>query len=92
MNENYSHNRKKIRDRNREYVRNIKESNPCKDCGKKYHYSQMDFDHLNNKKQTIARLASSEASIKTIKQEIAKCELLCSNCHRMRTWMRTQES
>ena len=52
----------------------------------------MDFDHLGSKKQTIARLANSEASIKTIKQEIAKCELVCSNCHRLRTWQRLSDS
>lgn len=85
-------NRKKIRERNRDYVRKIKESNPCTDCGEYYHYSQMDFDHLNDKKHSIARLANSEASIKTIKLEIEKCELVCSNCHRMRTWIRLQNS
>ena len=84
--------RQKIRERNRDYVRQIKESKPCVDCGLKYHYSQMDFDHLGNKKQTIARLANSEASIKTIKQEMAKCELVCSNCHRLRTWERLNGS
>jgi hypothetical protein len=88
-----SHNkRKKIRDRNRDYVRKIKESNSCFDCGGEYHYSQMDFDHLYDKKVNIARLASSEASIKTIKNEIDKCQLVCSNCHRLRTWQRLQES
>lgn len=86
------HNRKKIRERNRDYVRQIKESSPCSDCGERYHYSQMDFDHLDDKKHSIARLANSEASIKTIKIEISKCELVCSNCHRLRTWLRTQES
>lgn len=85
-------NRKKIRERNRDYVRNIKESNPCTDCNEFYHYSQMDFDHLNDKKHSIARLSNSEASIKTIKTEIGKCELVCSNCHRLRTWIRSQES
>jgi len=84
--------RQKIRDRNRDYVRQIKESKPCVDCGLKYHYSQMDFDHLGDKKQTIARLANSEASIKTIKIEMSKCELVCSNCHRLRTWHRSRES
>jgi hypothetical protein len=84
--------RKKIRERNRDYVRNIKESNPCTDCKEQYHYSQMDFDHLDNKQHSIARLANSEASIKTIKREIEKCELVCSNCHRLRTWIRRQES
>lgn len=84
--------RRQIRDRNREYVRKIKESNPCTDCGQFYHYSQMDFDHIDFKKQNIARLVNSEASIKTIKQEIAKCELVCSNCHRIRTWSRANNS
>lgn len=84
--------RKKIRERNREYVRKIKESNPCTDCKEHYHYSQMDFDHLSNKKYSVAKLANSEASIKTIKKEIEKCELVCSNCHRIRTWIRAQES
>ena len=83
--------RKKIRDRNREYVRNIKESTPCADCGIKYHYSQMDFDHIDIKKVNIARLANSEASIKTIKAEINKCEIVCSNCHRLRTWQREKD-
>lgn len=85
-------NRKKIRERNREYVRKIKESGPCTDCNEYYHYSQMDFDHIDSKKHSIASLANSEASIKTIKIEIGKCDLVCSNCHRFRTWMRTQGS
>lgn len=85
-------NRKKIRERNRDYVRKIKEDNPCVDCGEYYHYSQMDFDHIDSKKHSIARLANSEASIKTIKIEINKCELVCSNCHRLRTWIRVQGS
>jgi 5-methylcytosine-specific restriction endonuclease McrA len=84
--------RKKIRDRNREYVRKIKESNPCTDCEQFYHYSQMDFDHIGFKKQNIAKLVNSEASIKTIKQEISQCQLVCSNCHRLRTWLRLHES
>jgi hypothetical protein len=84
--------RRKIRDRNREYVRKIKESNSCADCEQFYHYSQMDFDHIDFKKQNISRLVNSEASIKTIKQELAKCQLVCSNCHRLRTWLRMQQS
>jgi hypothetical protein len=83
--------RRKIRDRNREYVRKIKESTPCADCEQFYHYSQMDFDHIDFKKVNIARLANSEASIKTIKLEISKCEIVCSNCHRLRTWQREKD-
>lgn len=84
--------RKKILERNKDFVRRIKQDRPCTDCKIKYHYSQMDFDHLASKKNNIAKLTNSAASIKTIKEEIAKCELVCSNCHRLRTWNRMNSS
>jgi hypothetical protein len=81
--------RKKAIDRNKDYVRKLKEDNPCSDCGQYYHFSQMDFDHVSGKKKTsLARISNSAASIKTIKDEINKCELVCANCHRLRTWHR----
>lgn len=81
-----------IKERNRDYVRKIKESNPCIDCGQIYHYSQMDFDHVRGEKRyNVATIANTLASINTIKKEIAKCELVCANCHRLRTWKRTQK-
>jgi hypothetical protein len=84
--------KRKARDRNKDYVRKIKEENPCIDCGQHYHFSQMDFDHIQGKKKhTVARYANSAVSIKTIKDELSKCELVCANCHRYRTWLRTQE-
>lgn len=85
--------KRKARDRNKEYVRDIKEKNPCAECGERYHYSQMDFDHIDGKKKhNIARYANSAVSIKTIKDELAKCELVCANCHRLRTWIRQNNS
>lgn len=85
--------RKKILERNKDFIRRIKEGSPCVDCGKMYHYSQMDFDHIaGKKKNSIARLSNSAASIKTIKEEMSKCELVCSNCHRFRTWDRYSNS
>lgn len=81
-----------VKERNREYVRKIKETKPCTDCGQMFHFSQMDFDHISDDKKTnIATLANSSISIKEIKKELAKCELVCSNCHRLRTWQRTQK-
>ena len=81
--------KRQARDRNREYVRKIKEENPCVECSEYYHYSQMDFDHIGGKKKhNIARVANSAVSIKTIKDELRKCELVCANCHRLRTWQR----
>jgi hypothetical protein len=68
-----------------EWVRKYKTDNPCTDCGKFFHYCQMDFDHLDDKEFSVAMIKSS---IARVKKEIAKCELVCSNCHRLRTFSR----
>lgn len=71
-----------------QYIRQIKESNPCADCGRYLHYCAMDFDHLNseNKIDSVANLMSK--GMKAVKEEIDKCELVCAVCHRIRTWQR----
>lgn len=61
---------------------------PCMDCNKKYPSYVMDFDHLSDKKYGIANMASRHTSIKTVMDEIAKCEVVCANCHRERTFSR----
>lgn len=67
----------------------LKESKPCMDCGRQYPYYVMDFDHRDRaeKKDGIARLIRSEV-LGIVLSEIAKCDLVCSNCHRIRTHTR----
>lgn len=78
-------------ERNRKFVRDYKESRACVDCGASYHFSAMDFDHISEDKDaTVARLAGDSVSIARIEAEIAKCELVCAVCHRIRTWARLQ--
>jgi hypothetical protein len=78
--------------RNREFIKDYKESRACLDCGKKYHPCAMDFDHIKGiKKSNIAILVRMATSISTIKKEIDKCELVCANCHRLRTHKRIQD-
>lgn len=60
----------------------------CADCKVSYPPYVLDFDHLGDKRETIANLVRAAASIETLLSEIAKCELVCSNCHRIRTWTR----
>lgn len=63
-------------------------SNPCKDCGKTFHHCAMDFDHVKGKKiENIANLVHSGKK-QLFLEEVEKCELVCSNCHRVRTWNR----
>lgn len=65
---------------------------PCMDCGIKYPPYVMEYDHISNDKlDSIANLLQ-KASWQRILDEIAKCELVCANCHRIRTYKRLQDS
>lgn len=79
---------RQIAARNRDEVRIYKESHPCYDCGGKFHFSAMDFDHIDNDKYKGVAVLVNNGSRKQIWDEIAKCELVCSNCHRVRTYNR----
>ena len=67
---------------------------PCADCGIKYPPFVMDFDHLPEfeKIANIPKLINKRVAIKTLLDEIAKCEVVCSNCHRFRTMRRGTRS
>ena len=72
---------------NAKKLKEYKESFPCKDCNIYYPSYVMDFDHINNDKENeVGRLIKS--SWARIEKEISKCELVCSNCHRVRTHSR----
>ena len=47
--------RRRLRLKNREYVRQLK-SQPCTDCGGRFPPEVMDFDHLGNKSALISKL------------------------------------
>jgi len=68
-------------------------SKPCADCGKKYPYYVMDLDHLDGyqKKFTISEMGR-RSGLRKVLVEIAKCEAVCANCHRVRTWTRMKHS
>jgi len=71
-----------------QYLRDLKTKTPCVDCGINYPYYVMDFDHVRGQKHANVMELVSTLSKKRIDQEIAKCEIVCSNCHRIRTHMR----
>lgn len=58
---------------------------PCTDCGGRFPACAMDFDHLSGKSFGISRAKRRYMSREKILAEVAKCELVCSNCHRVRT-------
>ncbi len=66
---------------------NGKKRGPCADCNQSYPVYVMDFDHVRGVKTLdIAKVRT----MKTAKLEVLKCELVCSNCHRIRTHARRQ--
>ncbi len=74
----------------KEWYKSLKDK-PCMDCGHKYPYYVMDFDHRENKEYTLARCVVSGHNKQRILKEISKCDLVCSNCHRERTHSRKRE-
>lgn len=71
----------------REWVQELKGNTPCKDCGVQYPYYVMDFDHIDDKKILVSKVINNGSWVQ-VKAEIAKCEIVCSNCHRARTYKR----
>lgn len=81
--------RPELRTRSRAWVQAYKTGSPCTDCGGVFHHAAMDFDHIHpGKVANVAVLAAEGASLKKLRDEIAKCDLVCSNCHRIRTFKR----
>lgn len=59
---------------------------PCKDCKRRFPSCAMDFDHVRGKKRgEIGPMTGQTVSVKTILAEVAKCEVVCACCHRVRT-------
>lgn len=63
---------------------------PCFDCGEQYPYYVMDFDHRPNEQKLYEpNKLANVSSIRRILAELAKCDVVCSNCHRIRTYERS---
>jgi hypothetical protein len=76
----------------KQWVRDLKDSTPCKDCGEFKPYYVMHFDHLGLEKK-LFNISSNVTAVGRAKlqAEIDKCDLLCSNCHGIRTWKRQHD-
>ena len=89
----YYANKQQYRDRNarqreemKEWVAEVKDV-PCMDCGVKYPSYVMDFDHRDpSEKVEEVGKAISRGSWRKLKEEVAKCDVVCANCHRERTY------
>jgi len=62
------------------------EQHPCIDCGE-VDIVVLDFDHRDPKKKvaSVRTIARQTCSWEKVKNEIAKCDVRCANCHRRHT-------
>jgi len=58
--------------------------NPCLHCGES-NPILLQFDHLRDKKVNISTAVINMWSIERLQCEIDKCQVLCSNCHTLKT-------
>ena len=69
-----------------EWIKNYLLEHPCVDC-KESDLVVLEFDHVRGvKKRDVMGLLN--CSLETIKTEIAKCDVVCANCHTKRTAQR----
>jgi hypothetical protein len=70
----------------RAYVAEMK-ARPCIDCGGRFPPECMDFDHVRGEKVAdISKMLLRSTDL--LHDEIAKCDVVCANCHRIRTHRR----
>jgi hypothetical protein len=71
--------------RHRQILRQAKDV-PCADCGVRYPAWVMDFDHVRGeKKRSVGYAIGIGWSDAKLHAEIAKCDVVCANCHRQRS-------
>lgn len=87
---NREHAKQKVLERKKalyEWYRAYKKTLKCGRCGES-HYACLEFHHKDKEDKGInpAHMARNGYSIKRMKMEFAKCEVLCANCHRKHHW------
>lgn len=70
----------------------IKLERGCVDCGYNRYAEALDFDHLPGAEKTKNVALMWGFSWEKVLAEIAKCEVVCSNCHRHRTRIRAESA
>jgi hypothetical protein len=69
---------------NRQYMYDYLSTHPCEVCGESDPVV-LEFDHLDQSTKHTAVGLMADYSLTKIKEEIAKCRVLCANCHKRHT-------
>jgi hypothetical protein len=92
----YHANKEKWREKRMRYEAKIRgrklaaKDKPCTDCGGRWHPLVMEFDHLPGaeKHMNVGDAHARAMGWERVRAEIAKCEVVCPTCHRIRTLRR----
>ncbi len=68
-------------------IRQHKIDSGCSDCGYSESAEALDLDHMpgSDKRFNVSQFSRSNRNLTQILEELAKCEVVCANCHRVRT-------
>lgn len=75
-------------DYKKKWVDAYKLEHGCTDCGYRGHTAALDFDHLPGSVKVRDIKSGKSFGWVALQEEIAKCEVVCANCHRIRTYER----
>jgi hypothetical protein len=68
-----------------DYLWSVLSNGKCEDCGET-NPLVFEFDHIGTDKfRDISKMVSQNYGVEAIKREVAKCEIVCANCHKIRT-------
>ena len=82
-------NKKRHRTEKKQMLLEYLQNHPCLDCGN-MDVRVLEFDHVRgNKFMDVTKMVSGAYSWNRIQEEIDKCEVVCSNCHKIRTYTRS---
>lgn len=81
---------KRFMDSRRAWLHKLKDV-PCLDCGVKYPPVCMDFDHRTGETKLFNIATITRWNNSNIDTELAKCDIVCANCHRIRTYKRAKK-
>lgn len=72
------------------YAQELKAKTPCTDCNIQYPHYVMEFDHCRGNK--LGGVTFMVGSWKQFFEELSKCDIVCANCHAIRTYRRMSQS
>lgn len=79
---------REVADYRRRVIARYKRMKGCVDCGYRLHTNALEFDHEPGTKGAKTVASMMYQGWDAIKNEIAKCNIRCANCHAVLTFAR----